>query len=218
MSRDYDNSQGREHVVDVLSAYIDNALSSGERESVRAHLETCDSCQIEHEDLVGMKAMLKRLPVVPPPRAFTLTPEMVGAEARRGSFWQRLLTPRAVPRFATGSVVAFALLALLLVGDFVGTGSNTAALRDAPMSAPAPESSEFDMGTQRQTGLVEATVDAGATSVGGQVAPKGFVTSESATGGDSRDSQPTTAAGDANTTSGSNPGASRLPRTLPGSL
>ena len=141
MSRNYDNSQGGEHVVDVLSSYIDDALNSGERESVRAHLETCDSCRIEHDYLIGMKAMLKNLPVVPPPRAFTLTPEMVGAGARRESFWQRLLTPRAVPRFATGSVIAFALLIFLLVGDFTGMNRNVAFAPYAETSgAPASES------------------------------------------------------------------------------
>ena len=124
MDRDFKKRDGDEHIVDLLSAYIDNALNPGERESVRAHIETCTSCQAEHESLLATQVMLSSLPVVPPPRAFTLTPEMVGAGAHEKSFWQRLLTPRAVPRFATGSVVAFALLALLLVGDLTGARQN----------------------------------------------------------------------------------------------
>ena len=175
MSKDYDNSQDNKHVVDLLSSYIDNALTSGERESVRAHLETCDSCRIEHDGLIGMKAMLKNLPVVPPPRAFTLTPEMVGAGVRRESFWQRLLTPRAVPRFATGSVVAFALLALLLVGDFMGmkrdaafapyaTTGGTAAKENTRNSDVAVSAAPTTAAAEQGIALIPPAADATATT------------------------------------------------------
>src|SRR5687768_15114119 len=141
MDRDFKKSERDEHIVDLLSSYIDNALNPGERESVRAHLEGCDSCKVELDSLIGTKVMLKSLPVMPPPRAFTLKPEMVGAGARQESFWQRLLTPRAVPRFATGSVVAFALLIFLLVGDFAAVNRNMAASPYATTGGAASEES-----------------------------------------------------------------------------
>jgi len=140
MDRDFTKRERDEHVVDLLSAYIDNALNPGERESVRAHIQSCTSCRAEHESLLATQVMLRSLPVVPPPRPFTLTQEMVGAGARRESFWQRILTPSAVPRFATGSVVAFALLVMLLVGDLAGVRQNaTYAPVAATSSGSAPE-------------------------------------------------------------------------------
>ncbi len=162
MDRDFKKRDGDEHVVDLLSAYIDNALNPGERESVRAHIETCASCQADHETLLGTQFMLRSLPVVPPPRAFTLTPEMVGAGARRESFWQRLLTPRAVPRFATGSVVAFALLALLLVGDLAVVRQNgifTPYATTSRQLAPAQ-----DTGAERNAGIAAVQADSTATT------------------------------------------------------
>ena len=163
MDRDFKKRDGEEHVVDLLSAYIDNALSPAERESVHAHIETCASCRSEHKSLAGTQVMLKSLPVVPPPRAFTLTPEMVGAAAPRESFWQRLLTPRAVPRFATGSVVAFALLVFLLLGDLTGVRQNSpSAAYETSLRQEAPvRGANAEQNTALQS---DATVGAAAGS------------------------------------------------------
>jgi hypothetical protein len=60
--------------------------------------------------------MLARMPVVSVPRAFTLTQEMVAAPSKVG-WLQRLLNPTNTPRFATGSVLSFALLLLIFVGQ-----------------------------------------------------------------------------------------------------
>ncbi len=202
MSRNYDNSQGSKHVVDMLSSYIDNALGSGEREGVRAHLETCDSCRIEHDGLTGMKAMLKNLPVMPPPRAFTLTPEMVGAGARRESFWQRLLTPRAVPRFATGSVVAFALLIFLLLGDLAGVRQN--GILD-PYASPSRKitSSEDAMAEERNAaivaGLADSTATTGAAGVDDTTLAIGPPTAPTLPANAGGRTEPTTAAGEGST-------------------
>jgi anti-sigma factor RsiW len=125
-----DNKAGGEHVLEQLSAYIDNALGAGERERVRAHIETCDGCRNEHRELQATRQMLLSMPVARPPRAFTLTQEMV---ASKPSLWQRLRVPRWYPRLATGSVVAFALLVMLLLGDLAGNSF----LRNERMAAPA---------------------------------------------------------------------------------
>ena len=125
-----DNQAGGEHVLEQLSAYIDNALDAGERERVRAHIETCAECRTEHRELQATKQMLLSMPVARPPRAFTLTQEMV---ASKPSFWERLRVPRWYPRLATGSVVAFALLVMLLLGDFAGNSF----LRNERMAGPA---------------------------------------------------------------------------------
>ena len=127
-----DNQAGGEHVLEQLSAYIDNALDAGERERVRAHIEACEGCRAEHRELQATKQMLFDLPVAKPPRAFTLTQEMVAAKP---SLWQRLRVPRWYPRLATGSVVAFALLVLVLLGDFAGSRSMNAEVVPAPAAS-----------------------------------------------------------------------------------
>ena len=146
MDRDYKDKERDEHVVDLLSAYIDNALTHGERDSVRAHLDTCTTCKVEHDGLIGTQAMLRNLPIVPPPRAFTLTAEMVGAGKLQESFWQRLFTPRVAPRFAMGSVMAFALMFFLLVGNSamrtnVGDFAAYSPSIETSRQAPPPEQS-----------------------------------------------------------------------------
>lgn len=130
-----DNQAGGEHVLEQLSAYIDNALDAGERERVRAHIETCDGCRTEYRELQATKQMLLSMPVARPPRAFTLTQEMV---ASKPSLWQRLRVPRWYPRLATGSVVALALLVMLMLGDFAGNRSMRMEAMAPPPDANAP--------------------------------------------------------------------------------
>ena len=114
---------------------------------------------------------------MPPPRPFTLTQEMVGAGARRESFWQRILTPSAVPRFATGSVVAFALLVMLLVGDLAGVRQNATYAPLATTSGDsAPEGAglvqnynaevrgDSTVDAQRNIGIAPPAMDATATT------------------------------------------------------
>src|SRR5437870_1262740 len=105
-----------EHVRDLLSAYIDNRPGESEQTQVRAHLEACPDCRANYIELRATQQMLRSLPTVPPPRAFTLTEDMVAA---RPGFWNRLLAPRNSSRLALGSVLSFTLLAFLLIGNLV---------------------------------------------------------------------------------------------------
>ncbi|MFB7507673.1 anti-sigma factor family protein [Streptomyces broussonetiae] len=43
----------------ALGGYVLGALSPAEMEEVRAHLETCDACRAEHEQLAGLPALLE---------------------------------------------------------------------------------------------------------------------------------------------------------------
>ena len=112
-----------EHVRERLSDYIDGALPSGEREAVRSHLEECADCRADYVELRATQKLMQNLPSVPAPRAFTLTPEMAG-QVRKPSLWERLFVPRNAPRLATGSVVAFLLLIVVLAGTNGLLGSN----------------------------------------------------------------------------------------------
>jgi hypothetical protein len=106
-----------EHITEQLSAYIDNALDANERESVRLHLEGCALCTVEHDEMLATRNLLRSVPMVAPPRAFTLTREMAGVAEKKAGFWDRLLTRSNSDRLATGSVLAVGLVLLLLVGN-----------------------------------------------------------------------------------------------------
>src|SRR5438105_9368329 len=131
MSEGIDELNGGGHVRELLSEYLDGGLDGLERERVRGHLEVCAGCREEYAGLRATQRLVRSLPAVAPPRAFTLTEEMV---ARRPGFWARLLAPSNVPRFATGSVLSFALLVMLLLGNVLTVGSPTASV--ASLRAP----------------------------------------------------------------------------------
>jgi hypothetical protein len=187
MSKHISNNQaGGEHVLEQLSAYIDNALDAGERERVRAHIETCAGCRTEHRELQATKLMLFNMPVARPPRAFTLTHEMVGSKP---SLWQRLRVPRWYPRLATGSVVAFALLVMLLLGDFAGTQNNAVPM----MSAPAEGSIALEAVTpdvSRMASANDSLTPEAFTQAAGAAQP----TAMAMAGGETQQVQPTAAA------------------------
>ena len=104
------------HIREELSAYIDGALGAAEHEAVRFHMEGCALCLAEYEELSVTRDLLRSVPMIAPPRAFTLTKEMT-APARREGFWEKLLSPRNGSRLATGSALSFALVVMLLVGN-----------------------------------------------------------------------------------------------------
>lgn len=132
MSERFDKKAISGHVTDDLSAYIDNMLDESERHRVRAHIEVCADCKADYVELRATQQLLQAAPVAAPPRPFTLTQEMVSPTA--ASFWQRFLVPRNVPRFAMGSLLAFALMLLTLLGSYSASSSQPIV---ATMSAPA---------------------------------------------------------------------------------
>jgi hypothetical protein len=120
-----------EHVVEQISPYLDGALDDATSDSVRDHIERCAECRAEYMEVRFTRQLLRSASTVQPPRAFTLTQEMV---ARGGWLWHRLLVPRNVPRLATGSVLTFALVALLLVGNLGGIFSPAAKIFETTSS------------------------------------------------------------------------------------
>jgi hypothetical protein len=114
------NSIRGEHVIELVSSYLDDALEADEHERVRAHIATCEVCGAELRELQATQQMLRALPVQVPPRVFTLTEEMVGVRPRAEaspSLLSRLFGRALAPRLATGSVLAFTLLLVMLVSD-----------------------------------------------------------------------------------------------------
>ena len=58
-----------EHVEDLLSAYLDNALTQEEHAYVAAHLQTCSACNVILADLRHLDALLAKQPRVSPSAA-----------------------------------------------------------------------------------------------------------------------------------------------------
>jgi anti-sigma factor RsiW len=140
MSKGNDNNPiENEHVREHLSDYMDGLLPGDMHETVRAHIEVCVDCRADYAELRATQKLLQTMPAMAAPRSFTLTPEMAG-QGRKASLWERLFAPRNAPRLATGSLVAFLLLFLFVVGDFQGSRGNatvTATLKSGPSASGA---------------------------------------------------------------------------------
>jgi len=128
---------------DRLSAYLDNQLSLAEKAKLEARLNREPDLKATLEDLRMTVRALRALPVVKPPRHFTLTL----AQARVSAPPRRVLFP--VLRLAT----ALAALAFVVVvaGDFA---TNLA----APAAAPAPASVAEKSAPPTVAGETEAVV------------------------------------------------------------
>jgi hypothetical protein len=122
------------HIREELSAYIDGALGAAEHEAVRSHIEGCTLCRVEYEELSATRNLMRSVPLIAPPRAFTLTEEMV-APVRPAGFWEKLLSPRNGSRLATGSALSFALVLMLLVGNVLFIRREAAFSLSGPSSA-----------------------------------------------------------------------------------
>ncbi|MEA2574264.1 MAG: putative zinc-finger [Chloroflexia bacterium] len=167
-----DNSISAEHVIDLISPYLDNALEADERERVRAHIATCEVCATEWRELQATQQMLRAVPVQVPPHVFTLTPEMVGAKSRAEaapSLLSRLFGRALAPRLATGSVLAFTLLLVILVSDLGVLGRRELSVASAPSAKLAAGSTTAAPAEQYAMAEPTATTALGDVSV--MVAP-----------------------------------------------
>jgi hypothetical protein len=106
-----------------LSAYLDNQLSAKEKAVLEARLAREPELKATLNGLRQTVSALRTLPVVKPPRNFTLTAKQVGADPRRQWF--------PVLRMAT-SLAALALV-VVFAGDFFV--SRTPAASPAPVTA-----------------------------------------------------------------------------------
>jgi hypothetical protein len=97
--------------LDLLSGYLDNQVTAGERARVERHLRDCAACRNELETLRQTVALLHALPRAPVPRAFTLSEVQVGIRRPAGQ-------PTWYGGLARGlaAVAAVVLVAIVAVG------------------------------------------------------------------------------------------------------
>jgi hypothetical protein len=117
---------GCQKLKGMLSPYIDHQLTSSEQGVVEAHLERCEACQRELESLRAVVNLVHRVPMVSPPRSFTIAeavpkrraaPVAVFSAATSGAvlLLERRVASLAVLSAATAGAVL--LLAFFFVSD-----------------------------------------------------------------------------------------------------
>lgn len=123
------------HVIDRLSAFLDDELPAAERREVEAHLETCPSCAKHLSELALLDAAARGLGVAAPAGYF---------EALPGRIRQRLRGRRRVVPvwgWAAAAALLIAVLTPLLQRDPFARQAQPAAVPRAepPRAVAAPE-------------------------------------------------------------------------------
>lgn len=113
-----------EAATKLMSRYLDDELSPGERASLEVHLAQCSTCQAEHAAQQHLWSLLTRVEPIQPPNVIAAVEARLSE--RRG--WAALL---AGLRFPT---LGYAAAAAVLVGVFVwgGVWAGTVQHRSSP--------------------------------------------------------------------------------------
>ena len=133
-----------DRVRGMMSPYIDGRLPPGDLEWLEGHVEGCDHCRRELWALQQTVALVGSVPVVSPPRTFTLA----RVERRRGPAFAWVRAATAVAVFA---------LAFLFAGDAVNLyGGGEVADRGELLSTQQPVYDDDEQEVPLQGDLEEA--------------------------------------------------------------
>jgi hypothetical protein len=130
------NERERTNELNMLSAYLDNALKEKEVKVLETRLERDAELRNKLENLRQTKILLSRLNRVRAPRNYTLKPDMV--TVRRQKRKPLFSTLRLASSFAAILLVALFGVQLLLSGQFIPT----AMMAEAPAMESAPAADE----------------------------------------------------------------------------
>lgn len=118
---------------ELLSAYLDEEVTTEERQLIETHLPICVACQQELASLRFTVAMVQALPARPLPRTFYVTEAMVAPEPKTQSAgwmgWLRGLAP-------FGAALAALLVVFVVARPLMFGGSGAAMPAAAPVEAP----------------------------------------------------------------------------------
>jgi hypothetical protein len=134
----------REQRDELLSTYLDDQLSSRERERLEARLATDPTLQAELEALRRTVSLVRDLPPVPIPRNFILP--QTAAERPQPAPLSRPRRAWAAPLLTAATVVVSLLFVVILAGDLLlvsrmsnlATAPEPSALMEAPQMAMEP--------------------------------------------------------------------------------
>lgn len=123
----------------LLSSYVDGEVSNAEAQEVDRHLDGCEECRIELEELQSTVSLLSQLPQFELPRSFVFAeaPRSVRQQARF-AWTLRVATP-----------VAALLLFALVLGDALGLVSQSQAVQQAMSIENAQQSQSSAMPVER---------------------------------------------------------------------
>lgn len=116
---------------ELLSAYLDGQVTAEERARVTAHLAGCAACADELRALRTTMVVLREMPPVPLPRAFTIP---ATAPAGRASLWDTLTRGWGYRALQGATALAMTLLMTLCAGDLLQTTLSTVMV--SPVTMP----------------------------------------------------------------------------------
>jgi hypothetical protein len=129
------------HVTERLSAYMDGELAEGERAEVDSHLRACPACAGYLEDLRGVEAAARALPLDVPDGYFEAFPGRVRQRLAAGRRRRAILVPAWIG--AAAAAVVLALITPRLLREPRAIPAVPGAARDAAAPAlaipPEPE-------------------------------------------------------------------------------
>jgi anti-sigma factor RsiW len=154
--------------LELLSAYLDNQLSSGARARLEAHLKARGELRTALEDLRRTRALLRSLPRMRAPRNFTLNVEVASSirPVKPG--------PRLYPAFRLASALASILLVIVLAGDLLGGSLSASRLIavESPVGEVAAVQIETEAGqVTEQPAAKQSLPEATVVSAPGAAAP-----------------------------------------------
>jgi hypothetical protein len=97
---------------ELLSAYLDNALTTRQRQTLEARLAASPDLRAQLDDLRAVRAMLRAAPALKPPRDFRLDP----ARYARRAWWSRLDILRLTSALSAAAAVLLLALGIVLAG------------------------------------------------------------------------------------------------------
>jgi anti-sigma factor RsiW len=108
-------------IKNLLQLYIDDALTFGEKQLVKEHLEVCSACRTELKSLSASVKLIKSLPEVSTPPNFTenLMAKISHEEIQIQSTWMdRLKKQVTIPQFSFRFAGAAAITAIFVFFAF----------------------------------------------------------------------------------------------------
>jgi hypothetical protein len=131
--------QSHEKIDTLLSAYLDNQLSSRERARLEAQLQAEPELRRRFESMRRTVALLRHVPATPAPRNYILTPAMV---ANRRPQPQPNLHRWLAPALTLATAASGLVCAVVLIGGLLAN------LGAPQASAPAPYEVALEMTTE----------------------------------------------------------------------
>ena len=158
------SEQGQVSIRDTeqLSAYLDGRLERSEAASLEARLRQDPQLRLELQELRATVQALSSLPLIRPPRSFTLQPQAVG---RRTGY----------PLLQLGTALATLSFLVVIGADLlVNRGAQPTQLADQLLAAPAaqPEAAAEAPALDQSLGLTPEGTPAAQEAAGAHVAPE----------------------------------------------